>query len=78
TGGSLKVKMPLTNRKEEKVQNSYQKDANKKAEDKAGLRKEGSRKEGSRMAEDETDLWEEKVDQIRIYSGARYDTVDEA
>lgn len=43
TGGSLKVKMLLTNRKE-----------------------------------NETAIWEEKVDQIRIYSGARYETVDEA
>ncbi|MBE5966457.1 MAG: GTP-binding protein [Lachnospiraceae bacterium] len=74
TGGSLKVKMPLTNRKaEEEVQNPYQKDENRKVEEQAEQRKEGSRKE-----EDETDLWEEKVDQIRIYSGARYDTVEEA
>jgi len=47
TGGNLKVKMLLTNRKE------------------------------NGQAEDETAVWEEKVDQIRIYSGARYETVDE-
>ncbi len=42
TGGSLKVKMLLSNRNE-----------------------------------NETDIWEEKVDQIRIYSGSKYETVDE-
>lgn len=47
TGGSLKVKMLLTNRKE-------------------------------KGSEGDTAVWEDKVDQIRIYSGARYDTVDEA
>ena len=44
TGGSLKVKMQLTNHKE---------------------------------VADETAVWKEKVDQIRIYSGSRYETVDE-
>ena len=46
TGGSLKVKTSLTNRKE--------------------LNKDG-----------DTTVWEEKVDQIRIYSGTRYEKVDE-
>lgn len=45
TGGSLKVKMLLSNRKEN--------------------------------AADRIDFWEEKVDQIRIYSGARFETADE-
>ena len=45
TGGSLKVKALLTNR---------------------------------RAALAEEKVWEEKADQIRIYSGARYTTVDEA
>lgn len=43
TGGSLKVKMALSNSKTDKS----------------------------------SDAWEEKVDQIRIYSGDRYDTVEE-
>lgn len=45
TGGSLKVKAPLTNR---------------------------------RAAVPEEEIWEEKVDQIRIYSGAKYEAVSEA
>ena len=45
TGGVLKVKMPLTNRRE-------------------GL--------------EESEIWEEKADQIRLYSGAGYQTVNEA
>ncbi len=48
TGGSIKVKMPLTNRK---------------APHKAGEREE---------------YWDEKVDQIRIYSGSKYEAVEEA
>ncbi len=46
TGGSLKVKMLLTNRRENQ--------------------------------EDSREVWEEKVDQIRIYSGAKYEMVKEA
>lgn len=49
TGGSLKVKMLLSNRKD-KIS------------------------EGSQ----ENDLWEEKADQIRIYSGVRYEAIEEA
>ena len=45
TGGALKVKMPLTNRRE-------------------GL--------------EESEIWEEKADQIRLYSGAGYQAVNEA
>lgn len=48
TGGSLRVKMPVTNRKDKLVNQA-----------------------------EESDIWEEKVDQIRIYSGSGYDTVDE-
>ena len=46
TGGCLRVKMPLTNRREGQ--------------------------------EDGEQIWEEKADQIRIYSGAKYETVPEA
>lgn len=49
TGGSLKVKMPLTNRKE-----------------------------NQKSADDSGDIWEEKADQVRIYSGAGFRTVNEA
>ncbi len=56
TGGSLKVKMLLTNRK-----NNY-------------LLPEST----YRQADDESRIWEEKVNQIRIYSGAGYETADEA
>lgn len=46
TGGSLRVKMLLTN--------------------------------GSRQTQENTAVWEEKADQLRIYSGTRYEAVDEA
>ncbi|MDP4180017.1 MAG: TetM/TetW/TetO/TetS family tetracycline resistance ribosomal protection protein [Bacillota bacterium] len=49
TGGSLRVKMLLSNRKDMGSAQNH-----------------------------ESDLWEEKVDQIRIYSGAKYEAVDEA
>lgn len=53
TGGSLKVKMLLTNRKKETAgQNQPEQEKN--------------------------EIWEEKVDQIRIYSGSRYATAEEA
>ena len=45
TGGTLRVKMPLTNRRE--------------------------------GVENQEEVWEEKADQIRIYSGAKYETVKE-
>ena len=45
TGGCLRVKMPLTNQRDEKG--------------------------------DSQEVWEEKVDQIRIYSGAKYEAVRE-
>ncbi len=54
TGGSLKVKMPLTNRKEYGTDN-VNITASYKPEE----------------------IWEEKIDQIRIYSGAKYETVEE-
>lgn len=62
TGGSLKVKMLLTNRKDKAFEQKLQ-------------QIDRNREYDGRQAD--TDLWEEKVDQIRIYSGARYDTADE-
>lgn len=56
TGGSLKVKMPLTNRKD----NQVDKDNNNLS-----------------LNYKPKEIWEEKVDQIRIYSGSKFDTVDE-
>lgn len=72
TGGSLKVKMLLTNRKEyETAPNLSKKDEN---EEKLMIQTRNS----GRRKEEEAAFWEEKVDQIRIYSGAKYETVDEA
>lgn len=62
TGGSLKVKMLLTNRKEDETEQ----DPDQKSQFDDGNRQYNG-----------MDIWEEKVDQIRIYSGARYITVDE-
>ncbi|MGF7144150.1 small GTP-binding protein [Anaerotaenia torta] len=52
TGGSLRVKMLLTNRREDAAHATF----------------------GGK----EDEVWEEKPDQIRIYSGARYEAVDQA
>lgn len=49
TGGILKVKMELTNKKESRIVSDL----------------------------DNKNTWEEKVDQIRIYSGSKYYTVDQ-
>jgi small GTP-binding protein len=58
TGGSLKVKMLLTNRRMENHITQLE--------------------SGRIPIEDEKDIWQEKVDQIRVYSGARYEAVDDA
>lgn len=55
TGGRLKVKMSLTNKKENGTVGNDSITSDLKPEE----------------------IWEEKVDQIRIYSGAKYDTADE-
>lgn len=66
TGGSLKVKMLLTNRKEEGIAPNLQ------------PTDENIQHETQNIQEDdEITVWKEKVDQIRIYSGARYETLDE-
>ena len=56
TGGSLKVKMLLSNQEHEKKVNPF------------------GNSEGEKAAE----KWEEKVNQIRIYSGVKFDAVEEA
>lgn len=58
TGGSLKVKDLLTN---------------KKADDSSNRAEETGKPETG-----ETEFWEEKVNQIRIYSGAKYEMAAEA
>jgi small GTP-binding protein len=70
TGGSLKVKTLLTNRKEagEAVNRQQEKIIkNQLLSSKPDLRQD-----------DETVIWEEKADQIRIYSGTRYEATEEA
>ncbi|MBH1939946.1 TetM/TetW/TetO/TetS family tetracycline resistance ribosomal protection protein [Mobilitalea sibirica] len=74
TGGSLKVKMLLTNLKEkQKAQNFQRMDDN----DNIDKNKEMIFRNSNGLATEETAVWEEKVDQIRIYSGNKYETVDE-
>lgn len=73
TGGSLKVKMLLTNRKENGTAgNLFQNDENISKKNRMTQSKNDSGRE-----DDDAAIWEEKVDQIRIYSGVRYETVDE-
>lgn len=67
TGGSLKVKMLLTNRKEEERIIS---DGNGKEKNPLSRAKNNNIRE--------TEIWLEKADQIRVYSGVRYDAVEEA
>ncbi len=78
TGGNLKVKMQLTNRKEKAVdQNQLRKEDSASAV-KILLETQKIQPENLfKQADDETAIWEEKVDQIRIYSGTRYETVNE-
>jgi len=80
TGGSLKVKMQLTNRKEEGIAPYWQpKDGNIQHETQ-NLQAENVRMQAEndcRQEDDEIAVWKEKVDQIRIYSGAKYETLDE-
>jgi small GTP-binding protein len=73
TGGSLKVKMLLTNRKE-KGTNLTAQQMNKDLKIETNI----SQLQNSDLQADTwSDSWEEKVDQIRIYSGVKYETVDE-
>ena len=69
TGGKLKVKMPLTNRKLISLE------PNSKQEE-IPLGNTPNQIPGNSQNH-EAVIWEEKVDQIRIYSGAKYETVDE-
>ncbi len=66
TGGRLKVKQLLSNKKEEETLTS--------AAD-PEIKAPGN---GKKNGLQETEAWVEKADQIRIYSGARYEAVDEA
>lgn len=86
TGGSLKVKMLLTNRREKAAEQNQQREEDSACAAKILPEAQKMQLESSfmqsenvkRQADDETDIWEEKVDQIRIYSGARYETAEEA
>lgn len=88
TGGRLRVKDVLTNRREaggKEVQNSSQgraggkdtRNSEKFAGDKKNMSagKDMQSPGGRELSEEE--IWEEKVNQIRIYSGASYQAVNE-
>jgi small GTP-binding protein len=73
TGGSLKVKMLLTNRRENTADSIKQQGSGN-----GKLQTQNRNTESnSNQIENGTELWEEKVDQIRIYSGTRYETAEE-
>ncbi len=65
TGGSLKVKMLLTNKKVNAINNRVKDNVDVLGNSQKALLKNIE------------EIWEEKVDQIRIYSGSKYETVDE-
>ncbi len=67
TGGSLRVKRQLTNRREQECT-----DPEGTGDFKSLVNR------GRHNSRQETEFWEEKADQIRIYSGVRYDAVEEA
>lgn len=71
TGGSLKVKELLTNRKitDKDTENDIEIEKEKNTD------KYMEKSVGSSVADEE--IWEEKVNQIRIYSGAKFETVNE-
>jgi len=70
TGGRLKVKTLLSNKRTDALDTDN-------TEQKKGLLTKNC-EEGNRTADDSaSEIWEEKVDQIRIYSGVKYETVDE-
>ncbi|WEV66998.1 TetM/TetW/TetO/TetS family tetracycline resistance ribosomal protection protein [Bifidobacterium sp. ESL0769] len=74
TGGSLKVKATLTNERDSNSQKS-------ESVDRSGghtPKSEGDSSEDSNdLAESDTAIWQEKVDQIRRYSGAKFELADE-
>jgi small GTP-binding protein len=72
TGGSLKVKNLLTNRKKyDEIQGKLQKDKSEPPKNPM------MQPMNDQSTVDESSIWEEKIDQIRIYSGVRYEPVDE-
>ncbi|HKL79153.1 MAG TPA: translation factor GTPase family protein [Mobilitalea sp.] len=94
TGGRLKVKMLLTNRKEKNstlnqqlenvnLQTAKEQSAKvrtvkeQKANEQKGNEQKGKEQDKIEQENKEMDIWEEKADQIRIYSGAKYIPADE-
>lgn len=63
TGGKLRVKDLLTNRRSEEISGKTKKSQENKIYCNTG---------------ESGEYWEEKINQIRIYSGAKYETVNEA
>lgn len=71
TGGRLKVKTLLSNKKTDALDTN-----NTRLKMGPGMQ---TYEAGSRTADEFTsEIWEEKIDQIRIYSGIKYETADEA
>ena len=84
TGGSLKVKMPVTNRKGYDEAEEYSKEVYKDnikrpygISEETVINKELQANRGPEAFEERQDIWEEKVDRIRIYSGTKYEVADE-
>lgn len=70
TGGSLKVKMLLSSG--DKILGERKDSLREKEEPE----KQRTKIEDRRQKDDETMIWEEKVNQIRVYSGSKYEAVD--
>lgn len=85
TGGSLKARMVLTNRRpevsegEDETLNAAGKAGKTKAEN-GRISENPEMKNGSSVAQEipEDQIWEEKADQIRVYSGTKFEPVQEA
>ncbi|WEV46317.1 TetM/TetW/TetO/TetS family tetracycline resistance ribosomal protection protein [Bifidobacterium sp. ESL0690] len=82
TGGALKVKETLSNKRDRDFQNAENASENV-GDDTFGERgndnqSKGNSAESNRgLSDSDTEIWQEKVDQIRRYSGAKFELADE-
>lgn len=74
TSGSLRVKMLLTNRKEKNISVDNNKMECMIQPDNMLIYSTDKLKN----ADSDIDIWEDKVDQLRVYSGSKYKTIEEA
>lgn len=86
TGGSLKVRETITNRQERLEESNMLSDEKRLEKEVLSEKISGEKEAGANESKEKivvqniiapSEIWEEKVKQIRIYSGEKYDTVNE-